>query len=86
MSSDPYVPPQTYTFVLYEKQTSKSYSQFDADNLIPIMKEIDPGCDVYVLLSQLKAAPLEQKIDMPLFILAKSQYSVGIFYDGIVNF
>ena len=81
----PYVPPQTYTFVLYDKQTTKSYSQFDADNLKTIILQLDPTCEVYGLLSNLKASPLEQKIDYPLFIVAKTSFGVGIFYDGFIN-
>jgi hypothetical protein len=77
-----YVPPQTYTFVLYDKQTTKSYGQFDADNLKPIMLSIDPSCDVDAFITQLKASALEEKIDTTAFILAKTVLGVSIFYDN----
>lgn len=80
----PYVEPQTYTFVLYDKQTTKSYAQFDADNLKPIILQIDPNCEIYALLSHLKTSPLEEKIDTSLFIVAKTKNGVGIFYDGFI--
>lgn len=80
----PYVPPQTYTFVLYDKQTTKSYGQFDADNLKSTILQIDPNCEIYALLSNLKSSPLEQKIDYPLFIVAKTNFGVGIFYNGFI--
>ncbi len=80
MSEEPYVPPQTYTFVLYDKQTTKSYGQFDADNLKSTMLSIDPSCDADALIAQVKASPLEEKIDTTAFILAKTEYGVLIFY------
>lgn len=76
-----YTPPQTYTFVLYDKQTTKSYGQFDADNLKPTILSIDPSCDVDALITQLKASALEEKIDTATFILAKTVLGASIFYN-----
>ena len=76
-----YTPPQTYTFVLYDKQTTKSYGQFDADNLKPTILSIDPSCDVDTLITQLKASALEEKIDTAAFILAKTVLGASIFYN-----
>ncbi len=85
MSSEPYVQPQTYTFVVYEKQTSKSHSQFDAENLKPILLSIDPSCDADALIAQVKASPLEQTIDSTAFLLAKTNYGVSIFYGNTIE-
>jgi hypothetical protein len=77
-----YTPPQTYTFVLYDKQNTKSYGQFDADNLKPIILSIDPSCDVDAFITQVKSSPLEEKIDTAAFVLAKTVLGASIFYDN----